>query len=163
MSEKRLYPKCAGMMKELVEKLEAKYGQEGYETQFLTFEEEEQKGGVFQLRPKSGGWQTVKDVTGMGTAATVTMKMVGQALEVEIGGGKWFDKAAVLGISMVVLWPLTITASIGALGQRSLLKQLLADVEDFFRKSATVPKCPECNADNPAAAKFCNACGKPME
>ena len=115
MSEKRLYPKCAGMMKELVEKLEAKYGQEGYETQFLTFEEEEQKGGVFQLRPKSGGWQTVKDVTGMGTAATVTMKMVGQALEVEIGGGKWFDKAAVLGISMVVLWPLTITASIGAL------------------------------------------------
>jgi len=41
---------------------------------------------------------------------------------------------------MFVLWPLTMAASIGALDQRGLLKQLLTDVEDFFRRGATVPQ-----------------------
>ena len=36
----------------------------------------------------------------------------------EIGAGKWIDKAAVGTVSMLVLWPLAVTAGIGALAEQ---------------------------------------------
>ena len=45
----------------------------------------------------------------------------GNDLELKVTGGKLLDKAAVVGVSMVVLWPLYITATIGTIRQRTLL------------------------------------------
>ncbi len=162
MSEKRLYPKCAGEMDELAKHMKAKYGEEDWETQLLRFDDETGRGAVFQVRPKASTWRTVKDWTGLGLAATVTMKAVGAALEVEVGGGKWIEKATIIGVASIVFIPLVVAAGIGAWMQRKLLNEILSEVEDFFRRGATVPKCLECSAENPAGAKFCNACGKAM-
>jgi len=160
MSEKRLYPKCAELSRDLAKYLSAKYEAEGFETQILSVEREGDEGRVFQMRPKDSAGAWFKKWTGMEKAATVKMKSVGDALEVEVGGGKWLDKAAALGVSMIVLWPLTITALIGTFGQRSLLKQVLDDVDAFFRQGATVPKCPECEAEISVGARYCSECGK---
>ncbi len=124
----------------------------------------EEKGALFQMRPTGGAWQTFKEWTGMGIAATVTMKTVGAALEIEVGGGKWLDKAAIAGIAtFVTLGVLVIPASVGAWKQKKLLQEMRDEINAFFRKEATVPKCPDCDVENAAEAKFCNACGKPMK
>ena len=162
MSQKRLYPKCSERMQELGKHLEAKYGAEDYDTQLLSFEEAGTSGTVFQMKPKEGVWQTVKNWTGMECVATVTMRRVGDALEAEVGGGKWLDKAALATVSMIVLWPLLVTASIGAWGQRSLLNQVVEEVDAFFRDAATSPRCKACGAEVPAGNPFCGQCGKPV-
>jgi hypothetical protein len=41
-------------------------------------------------------------------------------LTVEIGAGKWIDKAAVGTVSLLILWPLAITAGIGAWEQMKM-------------------------------------------
>jgi hypothetical protein len=36
----------------------------------------------------------------------------GETLTVEIGAGKWIDKAAVGTVSLFILWPLAVTAAV---------------------------------------------------
>ena len=160
MAQKRLYPKCAGEIDGLAEHLKEKYPDSAWETQFLKFDDEKGKGTVFQVRPKPGAWQTVKNWTGLGMAATASMKAVGEALEVEVGGGKWLDKAAIIGAVPLMFAPLVVAAGVGAWLQNRLLAQVLAEIEAYFRNEATALKCVECGADYAAGARFCSACGK---
>lgn len=51
---------------------------------------------------------------------------------VEIGGAKWADKAAVMAVSMFVLWPLTITSGIGLCGQAQVIKKAKNVIETYF-------------------------------
>jgi len=51
---------------------------------------------------------------GMSTSLNIVFRQSGDALMVEIGAGKWIDKAAAGVVSMVVLWPLVLTAGYGA-------------------------------------------------
>ena len=60
---------------------------------------------------KRGGW---RDFVGMATSLNILFRPSGDTLTVEIGAGKWVDKAAVGAVSMLILWPLAITAGIGA-------------------------------------------------
>jgi hypothetical protein len=77
-------------------------------------------------------------------------------------GGEWLDKAAIAGIAtFITLGVLVIPASVGAWKQKKLLQEMREEIDAFFRNEATVPKCPECNAENAMAAKFRNACGSP--
>jgi len=161
MAEKRLYPKCAGDVDGLAGHLKGKYPSIEWDTQLFRLDDEEGKGTVFQVRPKGGTWQTLKDWTGLGIAATVTMKVVGDALEVEVGGGKWLDKAAVAGIAtFVTLGVLIIPAGVGAWQQKKLLGEIRTEIDGYFRSGATALKCGECGADYAAGAKFCSECGK---
>ncbi len=163
MSQKRLYPKCADQMDDLVKHLSAKYEEEGFETQTLRVEKGDETGLVFQMRPKESAGAWFKKWTGLGKAATVNMKIVGDALEVEVGGGKWLDKAAAVLVSYFILWPLSVTATIGAFTQRSLLKDILAEIDAFFRGEAVCRKCAHCGADAADDAEFCSRCGKPLD
>ena len=43
---------------------------------------------------------------------------------VEIGAGKWVDKAAVGTVSLFILWPLAITAGMGAWEQMKLPERI---------------------------------------
>jgi hypothetical protein len=45
-------------------------------------------------------------------------------LTVQIGAGKWIDKAAAGTVSMFVLWPLAITAGIGAWEQMKMPEKI---------------------------------------
>ena len=61
---------------------------------------------------------------GCETCASLILTAKGNNLEVKVAGGKWLDKAAVIGVSMIVLWPLLITVTIGSFRQKALLDKL---------------------------------------
>ena len=60
---------------------------------------------------KRGSW---RDLVGMATSEA------GPPVVLEIGAGKWIDKAAVGTVSLLILWPLAITAGIGAWEQMKM-------------------------------------------
>jgi hypothetical protein len=67
---------------------------------------------------KRGSW---RDLVGMATSLNVVFHPgEDDTLTVEIGAGKWIDKAAVGTVSLLILWPLAITAGIGAWEQMNL-------------------------------------------
>lgn len=67
---------------------------------------------------KRGSW---RDFVGMGTSLNVVFHPEeDDMLTVEIGAGKWVDKAAVGTVSLFILWPLAITAGIGAWEQMNM-------------------------------------------
>lgn len=66
---------------------------------------------------KRGGW---RDLVGMATSLNVVFSQSADTLTVEIGAGKWIDKAAVGTVSMFILWPLAVTAGIGAWEQMKM-------------------------------------------
>jgi hypothetical protein len=67
---------------------------------------------------KRGSW---RDLVGMATSLNVVFHPGDDdTLTVEIGAGKWVDKAAVGAVSLLILWPLAITAGIGAWEQMNM-------------------------------------------
>lgn len=80
---------------------------EGFDSQQLSTE----ANSVLLQIKKRGGW---RDLVGMSTSLNVVFTQAAETLTVEIGAGKWIDKATVGTVSMFILWPLAVTAGIGA-------------------------------------------------
>ena len=76
----------------------------------------EGEGTLLQIK-KRGAW---RDFVGMSTSLNIVFHQQGDTLAVEIGAGKWIDKAAVGTVSMFILWPLAVTAGIGAWDQMKM-------------------------------------------
>ncbi len=66
---------------------------------------------------KRGSW---RDLVGMATSLNIVFHSGDDTLIVEIGAGKWIDKAAVGTVSLFILWPLAITAGMGAWEQMKM-------------------------------------------
>lgn len=77
-------------------------------------------GQLLQIK-KRGGW---RDLVGMSTSLNVLFIQSGDTLTVEIGAGKWVDKAAAGAVSLIILWPLAITAGFGAWGQMKMPERI---------------------------------------
>ena len=56
----------------------------------------------------------------MATSLNIVFREADGLLTVEIGAGKWIDKAAVGTVSMFILWPLAVTAGFGAWEQMKM-------------------------------------------
>jgi hypothetical protein len=56
----------------------------------------------------------------MATSLNIVFTQSVDMMTVEIGAGKWIDKAAVGTVSMFILWPLAVTAGIGAWEQMKM-------------------------------------------
>jgi hypothetical protein len=80
----------------------------------------ENGGELLQLK-KRGGW---RDFVGMATSLNVVFNQSGDTLSVQIGSGKWLDKAAAGTVSLFVLWPLAITAGLGAWEQMKMPEKI---------------------------------------
>jgi hypothetical protein len=122
-------------MSALSRHLSEKYDQEGYDVQVL--EEPDGKSCTFQMRRRyTEGWiKTASTLAGLDTAATVVMRVVNEDLELELGGAKWLDKAAVAGVGVLAsIGLLLVPAGIGAWKQRQLLEDLQYTVDRFFRR-----------------------------
>ena len=89
--------------------LENAYRVQGYQVQQLGNNEQK----LVQL--KKGG--DLEALVGLQAALTVTIQRTSGGILVMVGQQKWIDKAAVgvVGFAFPVLWPLTITAGLGAL------------------------------------------------
>lgn len=103
------------------------YKAEGYETQELEVKDEGHgnRGYIVQIRntaKNAGGF--LKKNNWLRKLCFFGLDSQGNDLEVKVAGGKWLDKAAVVGVSLIVLWPLFVTATIGSVRQKALLDNL---------------------------------------
>jgi hypothetical protein len=74
-------------------------------------------GGTLLQIKKRGAW---RDFVGMSTSLNIVFHQSADTLTVEIGAGKWIDKAAAGTVSLFILWPLAVTAGFGAWEQMKM-------------------------------------------
>jgi hypothetical protein len=79
-------------------------------------------GATRTVQARTATW---RKAVGMSSAITVVLRLEGEDLAVEIGRAKWGDKAAAGAAGMLVLWPLAITAAVGAFREGQLPKETL--------------------------------------
>ena len=65
-----------------------------------------------------------RDFVGMATSLNIVFHQSGDTLVVQIGSGKWVDKAAVGTVSLFILWPLAIAAGLGAWEQMKMPEKI---------------------------------------
>lgn len=99
----------------------------GMDTQMINLD-----GGnmMLQARDKGGKW---KQWIGMDKAITVKFEKVdADRVSVNIGEAKWTDKVGIMALSMIVLWPLTITSGIGMYMQGKLPSEIKNEVSRYL-------------------------------
>ncbi|MHB0877409.1 MAG: zinc ribbon domain-containing protein [Anaerolineae bacterium] len=105
------------------------YRTQGYQTQVFAT----QNGVVVQAR-KESTWRTL---AGMSNALTVIVALVGENVEVEVGGAKWAEKAAAGGAGLILLGPIgLIGAGVGTYQQTQLQSQTWQYVDGFIRANS---------------------------
>lgn len=81
---------------------------------------------VLQIR-KTGFW---RNLVGMGTALNVVFHKMGEdTFNIEIGEGRWLDKAVVGTISLIALWPLIPFVGYGIYLQANLPNRIFEHIE----------------------------------
>lgn len=98
---------------------------EGFEHQRLATEDK----GILLRVEKHGEW---KKWVGMSTALDIVFHQIDDTVNVQIGSGRWADKAVVGAVSMVVLWPLAVTASLGAWEQAKMPERIYEHIAIFL-------------------------------
>jgi hypothetical protein len=63
----------------------------------------------------------------------VVLRLRGNELQVEIGAGKWIDKATTGTVSLFVLWPLAVTTAFGAWQQAKLPQRTFSAIDDYIK------------------------------
>ncbi len=108
--------------------LENIYRLQGYQLQQLGNKEQK----LIQLQKGSD----VEALVGLQSALTVSMQRTSGGILIMIGQQKWIDKAAVgvVGLAVPMLWPLTITAGLGALRQIGLSRQVMQMVDGLVHQ-----------------------------
>lgn len=99
----------------------------GMDTQVINLE-----GGdvMIQARDKAGKW---KQWIGMDRAVTIKIQKVDEnRVSVNIGESKWVDKVGIMALSMVILWPLTITSGIGMYMQGKLPGEIKKEISNYL-------------------------------
>jgi hypothetical protein len=135
MIRRKLYPDKARLLDKLTEHLKAKYSNLGFQTQIIKTDEDDEVGAIFQTRKlySSELAEAASRLTGLDIATTVKLQVTGNNLEVEVGGGKWLDKALVAGFAAFVAFSLLIIpAGIGAVQQHQLIMEITDEIEIFL-------------------------------
>ncbi len=112
-SKSRRYACDLGDSDRVIAEVKSWLDTQGFDSQQMSTE----TGAMLLQIKKRGGW---RDFVGMGTSLNIVFHQSADALTVEIGAGKWIDKAAVGTVSMFILWPLAVTAGFGAWEQAKM-------------------------------------------
>jgi hypothetical protein len=112
-SKTRRYACASGDTARLIADVKNWLDGQGFDCQQLSTE---RQGVLLQIK-KRGGW---RDFVGMSTSLNIAFNQADDTLTVEIGAGKWIDKAVVGTVSIFMLWPLAITAGFGAWEQTKM-------------------------------------------
>jgi hypothetical protein len=109
---------------------------------------------------------TLRDLTGLSAALTIKITPEAGGTRVEIGMQKWFDKAAVAAVAILLSAGLLVALpALGAYWQYKITEDSWKIVEDHIARQAGgyVPplpgRCGTCGAANTSGAAFCSACG----
>lgn len=113
-SKSRRYACPADALATIINDVRGWLNSQDFDTQQIDADED----SVLLQIKKRGSW---RDFVGMGTSLNVVFHPEeDDMLTVEIGAGKWVDKAAAGTVSLFILWPLAITAGIGAWEQMKM-------------------------------------------
>jgi Double zinc ribbon len=121
---------------------------------------------VLQARKSS----TLRELTGLSAALTIRVTPEAGGTRVEIGMQKWFDKAAVAAVALIISAGLLVALpALGAYWQYKLTEDAWKIVENHIARKAGgyVPplpgRCGTCGAANSTGADFCSSCGANLQ
>ncbi|HEX8853931.1 MAG TPA: zinc ribbon domain-containing protein [Pyrinomonadaceae bacterium] len=117
---------------------------------------------VLQARKTS----TLRDLTGLSAALTIKITPEHGGTRVEIGMQKWFDKAAVAAVALILsVGLLAALPALGAYWQHKLTEDAWKIIEEHITRKAGgyVPpmpgSCGTCGSVAVAGSPFCSTCG----
>jgi hypothetical protein len=120
---------------------------------------------VLQARKES----MLRDLTGMSTALTIKVTPEHGGTRVEIGMQRWFDKAALAAVAVILSSGLLLALpALGAYWQHRITEDAWKLIEEHIATLAGgyVPplpgRCGTCGAASSAGSDFCSACGANM-
>jgi len=155
--DSRYYPGVEADVPRLMVELRSLFD-EGYEVQTMNVSST----AVLQARKSS----TLRDLTGLSAALTIKVTPEAGGTRVEIGMQKWFDKAAVAAVALILsMGALLALPALGAYWQYKIGEDAWKIIEDHIARKAGgyVPplpgRCGTCGAANSAGSAFCSACG----
>jgi hypothetical protein len=155
--DSRYYPGVEADVSRLVTELRNIFDQD-YEVQTMHVSSTT----VVQARKSS----TLRDLTGLSAALTIKVTPEAGGTRVEIGMQKWFDKAAVAAVALLLSAGLLMALpALGAYWQYKLTEDAWKIIEGHIARKAGgyVPplpgRCGNCGAANTAGSEFCSACG----
>lgn len=121
---------------------------------------------VLQARKSS----TLRDLTGLSAALTIKITPEAGGTRVEIGMQKWFDKAAIAAVAIVLSAGLLLALpALGAYWQYRITEDAWKTIESHIAAKAGgyVPplpgRCGTCGAANSAGSDFCSTCGANLQ
>src|SRR3954468_18995490 len=120
---------------------------------------------VLQARKSS----TLRDITGLSAALTIKVTPEAGGTRVEIGMQKWFDKAAVAAVALLISAGLLMALpALGAYWQYKLTEDAWKIIEGHVARKAGgyVPpmpgSCGTCGAVITSGSAYCSGCGANM-
>src|ERR1044071_683561 len=145
------------------------------------------EGMVVQAKQQEG-W---RNALGMSSTLNIGLRYKESTLIVEIGAGKWADKAIAGGVGALLVWPLFFTAAYGAWKQSTLPRQTFEFIQAFIGGAgpqnpyqnpyqnqsqnppspppppsavppSTAPPRPDQAPTKQTARRFCENCGSPV-
>ena len=155
--DSRYYPGVEADLPKLITELRGIFD-EDYEVQTMHVSSTT----VLQARKSS----TLRDLTGLSAALTIKLTPEAGGMRVEIGMQKWFDKAAIAAVAMLLSAGLLVALpALGAYWQYKLTEDAWKIIEDHIARKGGgyVPplpgRCGNCGSANTAGAGFCSSCG----
>ena len=155
--DSRYYPGVEADVSKLVAELRNIFDQD-YEVQTMNVSATT----VVQARKSS----TLRDLTGLSAALTIKVTNEAGGTRVEIGMQKWFDKAAIAAVAVLLSAGLLVALpALGAYWQYKITEDAWKVIEAHLARKAGgyVPplpgRCGNCGAANSAGDSFCSACG----
>ncbi len=103
MTQSKSFPCPTSRFPELITSTQSWLAGEGFKCQKLRTED----GGTLLQIEKMGGW---RKFVGMSTALNIVFRQVENTVNVEIGAGRWIDKATTGAVAYLILWPLAVMA-----------------------------------------------------
>lgn len=174
MAESKVYSLGTASVSDVVSELENFFKREkGMEVQSAPLE----NGYIIQAGQSK---DILRSISGMRIATSVQLSVLDSGeLNVTVGEGQWADKLGVGAVGLFFLWPLAITAGIGAYKQKMLPNEIFDFVGRFLQSpgqaaaqsfsnspsasqaapAASSTVCPSCGAVLSFDSKFCNKCG----
>jgi hypothetical protein len=129
MTQSKNFPCPSPRFSALITSTKSWLSGEGFRCQKLQTED----GGTLLQIEKVGRW---RKFIGMSTALNLVFHQVENTINVEMGAGRWMDKATAGTVAYFILWPLAVTAEVGAWQQLKMPERVFEHVARFLSPSA---------------------------
>ena len=123
--ETRIYPTRDLDIQNIAQALVNEYQAQGFEAQ--QFGDSNQ--ATVQLRKEN----TLRTITGFNKALGITFQRSNNETQVQVGASDWVDQIAVGAVGLI-LYPLLVTAAIGAVQQRNAVHDVLDSIDRLVRE-----------------------------